>query len=122
FGEDPHFARAMANDLAGHFRTLTKHVEELKLSSSIERLAAQLLHLDADAGTTGSFAFTQEKRQIAGHLGMTPESFSRALAKLRAYGVVVDQNGVKLTNVDELRRLAKPTPWIDDAEDPSSVG
>lgn len=122
FDEDAHFARAMANDLAVHFRTLTRHVKELKLRTSIERLAAHLLRLDAEAGKTGRFSFTKEKRQIAGHLGMTPESFSRALARLRDYGVIVDQNDVTLTSTEEVRRLAKPTPMIDDAEDPSPAG
>lgn len=116
FRADPHFAVAMANELAVDFRTVTKHVKELKLRSSIERLAACLLRLDAETGLTGSFALPCEKRQLAAYLGMTPESLSRALASLRAYGVSVDQGGITLANVEDLRRLAKPTPLIDQPE------
>lgn len=116
FREDPHFAVAMAGELAIHFRTVTKHIKELKLRSSIERLAAYLLRLDAETGTTGSFSLPYEKRQLAAYLGMTPESLSRALASLRAYGVSVDQAGISLASVDDLRRLAKPTPLIDEPE------
>lgn len=116
FREDPSFAVAMANELAIHFRSVTKHVKELKLRSSIERLAAYLLRLDAETGMTGSFLLPYEKRQLAAYLGMTPESLSRALASLRPYGVSVDQAEIILGNVDDLRRLAKPTPLIDEPE------
>lgn len=116
FGEDPHFAMAMASELAIHFRTVTKHVKELKLRSSIERVAAYLLRQDAETGMTGRFTLPCEKRQLAAYLGMTPESLSRALAGLRPYGVIVDQAAVALTSVEDLRRLAKPTPLIDEAE------
>lgn len=116
FREDPHFAAAMAGELAIHFRTVTKHVKELKLRSSIERVAACLLRLDAETGMTGSFVLPCEKRQLASCLGMTPESLSRALATLRAYGVSVDQAVVSLASVEDLRRLAKPTSLIDEPE------
>lgn len=116
FTDDPHFAVAMANELAVHFRSVTKHVKELKLRSSIERLAACLLRLDAETGMTGSFALPYEKRQLAAYLGMTPEGLSRTLASLRAYGVSVDQASVTLTDTDGLRALAKPTPLIDEPE------
>lgn len=107
---------AMASELAIHFRTVTKHVKELKLRSSIERVAAYLLRQDAETGMTGRFTLPCEKRQLAAYLGMTPESLSRALAGLRPYGVIVDQAAVALTSVEDLRRLAKPTPLIDEAE------
>lgn len=121
FRDDPQFAVAMAGELAIHFRSATKHVKELKLRSSIERLAACLLRLDAEAGGTGRFSLPYEKRQLAAYLGMTPESLSRALASLRAYGVSVDQAEIVLTNVDDLHRLARPTPLIDEAEPPVQV-
>lgn len=122
FREDPHFAIAMATELAIHFRTVTRHVKELKLRTSIERLAACLLRLDAEAGTTGDFTLPCEKRQLAAYLGMTPESFSRALASLRAYGVSVDHAHVTLGDKVSLQRLAKPSPLIDEREVEFSAG
>lgn len=116
FRDDPRFAVAMASELAIHFRATTKHVKELKLRSSVERLAACLLRLDAESGGTGRFTLPFEKRQLAAYLGMKPESLSRALASLRAYGVRVDQADIALENLDDLRRLAQPTPLIDEPE------
>jgi len=118
FTEDAAFAVAMAADLAGHFRDLTRHVKELKLRSSIERLAALLLRVQARAGGAQTFELPHEKRLLAAYLGMTPESLSRAFASLRAYGVGVNQAVITIENPDELRRLAKPTPLIDDSDTP----
>lgn len=122
FTQDPRFAVAMAHELAIHFRTVTKHAKELKLRTSVERLAACLLRLDAEADRTGSFALPCEKRLLAAYLGMTPESLSRALASLRVYGVRVDQANVTLADAEALRALAKPTPMIDEPEATFPVG
>lgn len=116
FREDHAFAEAMAVELARSYRTAVKHTKELKLRSAIERLANQLLRMDGESGGTGAFELPFEKRQLASYLGMTPENLSRAFACLRAYGVSVDQAHVTLADADDLRRLAKPTPLIDDPE------
>ena len=122
FTQDPRFAVAIAHEIAIHFRIVTKHAKELKLRTSVERLAACLLRLDAEAGGAGGFALPCEKRQLAAYLGMTPESLSRALASLRAYGVRVDQAKVTLADADALRALARPTPLIDEPESPFPIG
>ena len=46
---------------------------------------------------------------------MTPENLSRALKKLRAYGVLVDGQIIAISKQEELERLAKPNRLIDDA-------
>ena len=43
-----------------------------------------------------------EKSLLANRLGMKPESFSRALARLRAHGVTVDREIVKIDDVGRL--------------------
>ena len=45
-----------------------------------------------------------EKALIAKRLGMTPESLSRALFKLRPLGVSVNQENVSIADVAALRR------------------
>ncbi|MCF6315791.1 MAG: helix-turn-helix domain-containing protein, partial [Marinosulfonomonas sp.] len=55
-----------------------------------------------------------EKRRLASVLGMTPENLSRAIKSLRPYGVIIDGQTVEITKPDDLKRLAKPTPLIDD--------
>jgi hypothetical protein len=43
---------------------------------------------------------------IAGQLGLTPESLSRAFAKLRGAGVSVDASRVTVKDIVKLRRIA----------------
>jgi hypothetical protein len=44
-----------------------------------------------------------DKTLVAARLGMKPESLSRALAKLKSFGVVTKGNKVELTDIERLR-------------------
>ena len=61
---------------------------------------------------------------LAALLGMSPENLSRAFAKLSAQGVTVDGPVVRLSRVQALERLARPSPLIDNhfAQDRSQLG
>jgi CRP/FNR family transcriptional regulator, transcriptional activator FtrB len=112
FSDDRGFANAIVTELAAGFRESVRHAKNVKLRSSVERLANYLLREHEAAG--GDFSLPHEKRLIASWLAMTPENLSRAFGSLRAYGVQVDGALVRITEIDALRRLAKPTPLIDD--------
>lgn len=114
--QDPALARAMVAELSSSYRALVKTHKNLKLRSSVERLANFLLRLNEDEDGAAEFILPVEKRTIAALLGMTPENLSRAFATLKAYGVAVSGAQVRLDNLDDLRRLAKPTPYIDDQQ------
>jgi CRP/FNR family transcriptional activator FtrB len=116
FSEDREFATAIVMELAGGFRSATRHAKDLKLRSSVERLANYLLRFDAQTGSTGTFDLPTEKRLLASLLGMTPENLSRAFAVLRAYGVTVSAQRVTIAKPTDLRMFAKPTPLIDDPD------
>lgn len=113
FAEDGDFAAAVVVELAGRFRDALRTIKNLKLRSSVERLAGFLLRQDSAAGGGGCFDLPYEKKLIASLLGMTPENLSRAFGTLKAYGVAVDGARVTLAAPEDLRRLAKPTPLID---------
>lgn len=113
FAEDSNFAQAIVHDLAGTFRRQVRRTKDLKLRSSVERLANYLVKLDAEGDGTGTFRLPYEKRLIASTLGMTPENLSRAFASLRAYGVQVDGNEVTLEKPGDLVAFARPDPLID---------
>ena len=53
-----------------------------------------------------ALALPYDKLLIAGQLGLTPESLSRAFAKLRTIGVMVDTSHVEVKDVAKLRQLA----------------
>ena len=113
FAQDADFARAIVDDLALCYRSVVKHVKDLKLRSSTERLANYLLRQSNRQGGL-EFDLTAEKRAIASYLGMTPENMSRAIKLLRSYGVEVDGQQVRIVDRADLERFGKPTPQIDD--------
>lgn len=114
FQKDHEFARAVVMELAHCYRGVVKSVKNLKLRSSIERLANYLLKWQKKTGGGSTFKLDIEKRRLASILGMTPENLSRAIKTLRPYGVKIEGNRVEITNQDDLKNLAKPTSLIDD--------
>lgn len=114
FAQDSHFARAIVTELAQSYRVVVKLQKNLKLRTSLERLANELLRRQADAGGAELFELGVEKRRLASFLGMTPENLSRAFRGLKPYGVTVDGTRIRIADRDDLVRFARPNPLIDD--------
>lgn len=114
FEQDGGFARAIVTELAQCYRSVVKSTKDLKLRTSIERLANYLLRQHGSAGGSDNFELKMEKKRLASYLGMTPENLSRAIKALKAYRVDIDGPSVTIKDVEDLRSLAKPTPLIDD--------
>lgn len=114
FEKDAGFARAVVTELAQCYRAVIKNTKNLKLRTSIERLANYLVRKQKEAGGAMSFLLEIEKRRLASYLGMTPENLSRAIKSLQAYGVTVDGSQVTITDLQVVLGLAKPTLLIDD--------
>ncbi|WP_113155195.1 cyclic nucleotide-binding domain-containing protein [Nitratireductor sp. OM-1] len=114
FEADDAFARAIVVELASCYRSVVKEHKDLKLRSSVERLANRLLRYHADQGANGTLKLPYDKRTLASLLGMTPENLSRAFNTLRPYGVQVKGTEVTLSDLDGLTTLAKPNILIDD--------
>ncbi len=114
FDRDHDFARAVVTELAQCYRAVVKNSKDLKLRTSLERLANYLLRLQRRMNGAEKMELTIEKRKLASQLGMTPENLSRAIKALRPYGVTIEGTSVQITKQDDLVQLAKPTPLIDD--------
>jgi CRP/FNR family transcriptional activator FtrB len=108
----------VVRELSARYRTVIKNTKNLKLRSSLERLANYLLHQYEIEGCNAEFDLPIEKRKIASFLGMTPENLSRAIRGLRPYGVEIDAQHVKIADFDALQNLAKPSPLIDESDVP----
>lgn len=113
FDIDHGFARAIVRDLAYCYRGSIKKSKDLKLRTSLERLANFLLRQQRRAGGAESFHLPMEKRRLASILGMTPENLSRAFKGLLPYGVIVKGMVITISDQPDLERFAKPTPLID---------
>lgn len=114
FDKDHVFARAIVTELAQCYRTVIKNTKDLKLRSSLERLANYLLRQQRREDGRDTFDLRMEKRRLASFLGMTPENLSRAFKGLLPYGVTVTGNRITICDQNDLERLAKPSALIDD--------
>ena len=114
---DSVFAHAMVAELAKRYRGVLRSLKEHRLRSGLERLANYLLRLNERTPRMGYIELAEDKRDLAARLGMTPEYLSRTFVKLREYGVEVNGRKICLTNLKDLKQLAKPNPLIDSRAD-----
>lgn len=111
--QSPDFGFAVSQELAGCYRGLVRSMKNFKLRGASERLANYLVTLHIRQGEAEDLQLPHEKRVLASLLGMTPENLSRAFSKLSEYGVEVEGSRLHLSNIEKLRRLARPDPLID---------
>lgn len=116
FANDHRFAHAIVTELADCYRGVVKSTKNLKLRSSVARLANYLIRQQIRADGASSFELRLEKRRLASLLGMTAENLSRALKSLGAHGIVVEGQRVTITDAAALKTFAKPTPLIDESK------
>ncbi len=114
FEVDNNFARAVVTELAQCYRAVVKNSKNIKLRTSIERLANYIIRQQHNNGGAAEFELKLEKRRLASFLGMTPENLSRSIKALRPYGVKIDGSRVLIADPEDLKALAKPSPLIDD--------
>ncbi|WP_299500818.1 helix-turn-helix domain-containing protein [uncultured Roseobacter sp.] len=112
FETDSEFARAVVTELAQCYRAVIKNTKDLKLRTSLERLANYLLRQQIRTGSN-EFELKMEKRRLASFLGMTSENLSRAFKGLEPYGVEVSGNQIAIKDLDDLTGFAKPDKLID---------
>jgi CRP-like cAMP-binding protein len=105
--ESPDIALAMIASTSQHLHHLVQQIEQLKAQSGVQRVAEFLASLapPAEQGTC-ELLLPYDKMLIAARLGLTPESLSRAFAKLRGIGVTINASQVTIGDIAKLRRIA----------------
>ena len=103
---DPDLALRILASFSMHLRFLVETVEDLKLKQAESRIAQWLLrHAERSSGEAPAVNLQLAKRLLASQLGLTPETFSRVLARWREVGVVaVRGRRITLLDVDVLGR------------------
>jgi CRP/FNR family transcriptional activator FtrB len=115
FDKDPVFARRLAVELAGAYRSVVKELKNQKLRSSLERLANWILSHSAGCGAA-QFDLPFDKKVLASRLGMAPEVLSRSFGTLADYHVTVAGRSITIGDLEALKKLAHPCPTIDDPD------
>jgi CRP-like cAMP-binding protein len=104
--ESPDIALAMIASISQHMHHLVQQVEQLKAQSGVQRVAEFIASLSLAQQGKCATALPYDKVLIAARLGLTPESLSRAFAKLRAVGVAIDASQVVIKDIAKLRSIA----------------
>lgn len=111
------FVRALESDhalcmqimggLTTWVRRLVGLLEDIALRDALSRVARYLR--DAAAASPGAFALPSAKKNVANHLNLTSETFSRSLRRLTEMDVICSDLSGRLSVLDpeELERLAE---------------
>jgi len=102
--EDPAMARLMLASMAKLLQAKIQHIAMLSLQSATQRIVAFVLGaLPPDATQATSVELPALKQVLASSLGMTPETFSRAMRTLSAKGLItVDGSVLQIPDVAAL--------------------
>ena len=113
---EPALAHEMIASLAGQFRRMVRQIKNLKLRSSTQRVGCYILALSRRQGDTDRVVLPYEKNLIASQLGITRESFSRALTALQREGIEVQGDTIAIVDARRLAVASGPDPLIDPDE------
>lgn len=108
--ENGEIALKVLASMSRRMRSLVQQVEQLKLKSTTERVVDFLVRLSSSSYGPATMRLPMEKALIAARLGMQPETFSRALAKLRRHGVTCDGADIVIADIAALRRIGADQP------------
>ena len=106
--EDPMMARSMLASMAKRLQSKVQDIAMLSLQSATQRIVAYMLGAvesgsDGRLGGAGTVELPALKQVLASRLGMTPETFSRAMRTLSAEGLIrVDGSVVEIPDVAAL--------------------
>jgi CRP-like cAMP-binding protein len=110
--EDPAMARLMLASMAKRLQAKVQDIAMLSLQSATQRIIAYVLGAmrdDArDSGPSTTVELPALKQVLASRLGMTPETFSRAIRTLSEEGLLtMDGSVMRIPDVDALDAFAR---------------
>lgn len=103
------FAEKILSHTAEHFHLLTNKVMDMALKTPLQRVSYFLLkEFLRNGGRENTFTLPYKKSLIASELGMTAETFSRVLMRLKESGIEVEKNKVTLPHPKALCGVCDP--------------
>jgi CRP-like cAMP-binding protein len=97
--KDSRLAQNMLELAARHFHQAINQIEMITIKTPVQRIGSYLLHQHIKQRSRDmSFTLKFRKGVIANHLGMTPETLSRALQKIKDMGIGIDGQTIRLSD------------------------
>ncbi|MEH6358683.1 MAG: cyclic nucleotide-binding domain-containing protein [Pseudomonadales bacterium] len=95
--------------VSGHYKNAMQQIDSIVTKTPVERLGYYFLklHMEQDPNSM-EVELPFQKSMIANHLGMKPETFSRALKKLKSIGIDVDHERISLGDAYSLCHYCDP--------------
>jgi CRP/FNR family transcriptional regulator, transcriptional activator FtrB len=106
--EDVALASQCARVLSKHWRDLISQIKEIKTHGAAERLAHFLVSQTGKTSGPATLVLPGMKKEVATRLGIKPETLSRTLKKLRAYGVDTEGDTIHIASLERLAALVSP--------------
>ncbi|WP_139135114.1 helix-turn-helix domain-containing protein [Magnetovibrio blakemorei] len=94
--------RSMLCGMSQRIHGLVHQINSLKTQKAEQRLAAHFLDLMEQQGGGMAFELPYGKKKLAAHLGLVPESLSRALKRLKERGVHVEGRSITISDPQSL--------------------
>lgn len=106
---DSQFACNLLKIVTKHYKNAIQQIDSIITKSPVERLGYYLLKQHLEQGSDSmDISLPFQKSMIANHLGMTPETFSRALHQIKNLGVDVDHEKITLRDAYALCHFCDP--------------
>ncbi len=89
--KDPQFANNLLQIVTHHYKDAMHQIDAMAIKTPVQRVGYYFLQKHIEHGSDNTaFDLPFKKATIASHLGMTPETFSRALSKIKTMGINVE--------------------------------
>ena len=100
---DAQFAVNVLRIVTRHYKNAILQIDAMQIKSPVQRVGYYFLMKHLEAGHDDlEFTLPFKKQIIANYLGMTPETFSRALKQIRAIGIDVEDDVIRMKDAFSL--------------------
>lgn len=91
------FANNLLRIVTRHYKTAMHQIDAMTIKTPVQRVGYYFLQKHMERGSDNmEFDLPFKKATIANHLGITPETFSRALSQIKKMGVDINGERIKL--------------------------
>lgn len=106
---DTQFATNIIKVVTKNYKSALHQIDGMSIKSPVQRVGYYLLeqHLENKHNSL-AFELPFKKSMIASHLGMTPETFSRTLSKIKTMGIDVNGETIKMEDSFSLCHFCDP--------------